>query len=137
MLRPAHESDFPFLRGVSSQPGDDALHAQIQGGRLRIIESESMNAPIGFLKFSILWETLPFIEVIWFTVHSRGHGLGRRAVESWEQEMKSRGFDLVLTSTALDETAQHFWRKLGYTDCGSLSVRNKPAELFLQKKLAE
>jgi ribosomal protein S18 acetylase RimI-like enzyme len=135
MLRPALESDFPFLRGLSHQPSDDALHAQIRGGRLRIIESEPINDPIGFLKFSILWETLPFIEVIWFTAGSRGHGLGQRAVQEWEEEMKSRGFDLVLTSTAADETTQRFWRKLGYVDCGSLSVRGKPAELFLQKHL--
>lgn len=135
MLRPAIESDFAFLRGLSPEPSDKALHAQIRDGRLRIIESESGSGPIGFLKFSILWETLPFIEVIWFTAGSRGQGLGRRAVQAWEEEMKSRDFNLVLTSTAADETAQRFWRKLGYVDCGSLTVRNKPAEIFLQKGL--
>jgi ribosomal protein S18 acetylase RimI-like enzyme len=135
MLRPAQESDFPSLRRLSgqTQPSDEVLHAQIQRGCLRIIETNS--ALIGFLKFSILWETLPFIEVIWLTESFRGQGLGSQAVREWEQEMGARGFDLVLSSTGSDETAQHFWRKLGYVDCGSLSVRSKPAELFLQKRL--
>ena len=153
MLRPAQATDLPFLRGLSdkNQPSDEALHAQIQRCCLRIIErSEPENpirvhscppvvspaTPIGFLKFSILWETLPFIEVIWLTEPSRGQRLGTRAVQEWEQEMQAKGFDLVLSSTAADEAAQHFWRKLGYTDCGSLTVRGKPAEIFLQKRLA-
>jgi GNAT superfamily N-acetyltransferase len=135
MLRLAQPSDLPFLCGLSDKrkPSDDALRAQIRDGRLRIIEWN--DTAIGFLKFSILWETLPFIEVIWLTEPTRGQDLGSRAVQEWEQEMKDRGFDLVLTSTAASETAQHFWRKLGYTDCGSLTVRNKAAELFLQKRL--
>jgi hypothetical protein len=53
----------------------------------------------------------------------------------WEQEMLARGFDCALISTQVDETAQHFWRKLGYADCGSFSVRGKPSELFMQRAL--
>jgi ribosomal protein S18 acetylase RimI-like enzyme len=146
MLRPAQPTDFPFLRRLSgkNQPSDQVLHAQIQRGCLRIIElapesssCETQSAlPLGFLKFTVLWETLPFIEVIFLAKASRHCGLGTQAVHAWEQEMRDRGFDLVLTSSGSDETAQHFWRKLGYTDCGSLTVRNKPAELFLQKRIA-
>ena len=29
---------------------------------------------------------------------------------------------MVLTSTQVDEDAQHFYRKLGYKDCGRLTV---------------
>lgn len=139
MLRAAQLSDFAFLRQLSTDPGDEALESQIRGGRLRIIESEAdgpaPSRPMGFLKFTVLWETLPFIEVIWLAQAQRGRGLGQQVVSEWELEMRGRGFDLVLTSTAADATAQHFWRKLGYTDCGVLTVRRKPAEIFLQKAL--
>ena len=47
--------------------------------------------------------------------------------------MKDAGFDLFLASIGADSDAQHFWRKMGYIDCGSLNVRDKPTEIFLQR----
>ena len=44
--------------------------------------------------------------------------------------MKDAGFDLVLALTGADTDAQHFWRKMGYIDFGSLTVRDKAAEIF-------
>ena len=46
---------------------------------------------------------------------------------------------MALTSTQSDESAQHFYRKLGYKDCGCLVINEgplaQPAELFLSKVL--
>ena len=133
MLRAANDHDIDFLRSLSHGVSDHALVAQIRDGRLRMAEHGGM--PIGFLKFCVLWETLPFIEVLLIIEAERAKGYGSCAVRAWEDEMKHRGFDLVLTSTQADETAQHFWRKLGYVDCGSLTVRNQAAEIFMQHKL--
>ena len=53
--------------------------------------------------------------------------------------MHTQGYDLVLTSTQSDEKAQHFYRKLGYRDCGGLGMdipgHTQPMELFLVKAL--
>lgn len=53
--------------------------------------------------------------------------------------MKSQGFDMLLTSTQVDENAQHFYRKLGYKDCGGLIMNSsrykQPMELFLSKEI--
>ena len=35
-------------------------------------------------------------------------------MEYWEKDMKSQGYGMLLTSTQVDEDAQHFYRKLGY-----------------------
>lgn len=40
-------------------------------------------------------------------------------IEEWEKDMKEQGYGMLLTSTQVDETAQHFYRKLGYKDSGS------------------
>ncbi len=132
-LRSALPADLDFLRRLSERPSDAIVEKQIKDERLRIIEAEGR--PIGFIKFYVLWETLPFIEVIVILESKRGSGHGTRAVRAWENEMASRGFDLVLTSSQSDESAQHFWRKLGYRDCGALAVRDEPAELFMQRGL--
>ena len=50
-----------------------------------------------------------------------------------------QGYGMVLTSTQVDESAQHFYRKNGYTDCGSLVMNipgyEQPMEMFLSKGL--
>lgn len=60
-------------------------------------------------------------------------------VEFWENDMKSQGYDMLLTSTQTDETEQHFSRKLGYKDCGGLIIdisgHKQPMELFLIKSI--
>ena len=69
----------------------------------------------------------------------RNKGYGRRLMEHWENDMKSQGYGLLLTSTQVDEEAQHFYRKLGYKDCGGLVIDipgyAQPMEMFLIKKI--
>lgn len=51
--------------------------------------------------------------------------------------MKLQGYTFLLTSTREDENAQCFYRKLGYKDCGGLTVDvpgyEQPMEIFLRK----
>ena len=86
---------------------------------------------MGFLKFYVLWEVLPFIEVLIVREDRRRCGIGRDAVRSWEREMAARSFRWALISTQADETAQEFWRRIGYRDCGSFTLPGWPAELFM------
>ena len=66
-------------------------------------------------------------------------GYGRRLMEYWEQDMKEQGYGMVMTSTQVDEEAQHFYRKLGYKDCGGFTVDipgyEQPMELFMSKQI--
>ena len=58
-------------------------------------------------------------------------------MEYWEKDMKSQGYGMLLTSTQVDEGAQHFYRKMGYRDCGGLIVNipgyEQPMEMFMSK----
>ena len=75
-------------------------------------------------------------------IHSgqRGNGYGQRLMAHWEADMKARGYGILLTSTQADETAQHFYRKIGYKDCGALLLGmphdTQPTELFLIKAIS-
>lgn len=50
---------------------------------------------------------------------------------------RKQGYGMLLTSTQTDETAQHFYRKIGYKDCGALIMTipgyEQPMEMFLAK----
>ena len=67
----------------------------------------------------------------------QGKGYGKKLMEHWENDMKSQGYGMLLTSTQVDEEAQHFYRKLGYKDCGGFVIDVKgyeqPMEMFLIK----
>ncbi len=90
---------------------------------------------VGVLRWSYFWDTIPFCDLVLLREDFRGRGLGRELVRHWEQELRERGFERVLTSTQIDESGQHFWRKLGYRDCGVLILDSEPGELFLTKRL--
>ncbi len=49
--------------------------------------------------------------------------------------MKSKGYELVMTSTLSNEQAQHFYRKLRYKDAGSLLLDDEPLEIIFTKSI--
>lgn len=53
----------------------------------------------------------------------------------WENEMRAHDYDWLLISTQSDENAQHFYRALGYEDCGCLIASEQPMEISLGKHL--
>lgn len=95
--------------------------------------------PAGIMYYSLLWDKLPFLNLICLDRACRGNGYGRLAMEFWEKEMAAAGFKMVLLSTQADETAQHFYRKLNYRDCGCLVLNDgplaQPMEMFFCKQL--
>lgn len=95
--------------------------------------------PQGILRWNLFWDNTPFCTMCHVDPRARRKGFGRRLTERWESDMRSLGYGMVLSSTQVDEDAQHFWRKLGYKDCGGLTVDvpgyEQPMELFLCKAL--
>ena len=67
----------------------------------------------------------------------RNQKYGKKLMEHWEQDMKSQGYGMVMTSTQVDEDAQHFYRKLGYKDCGGFVIDvpgyEQPMEMIMIK----
>lgn len=95
--------------------------------------------PIGLLRYNLFWDNTPFCTMLVIDKNYRGKGYGKQLMEYWEQDMKEQGYCMLLTSTQVDETAQHFYRRLGYKDCGGLIVDipqyAQPMEMFLVKAI--
>lgn len=93
--------------------------------------------PIGLLRYNLFWDNTPFCTLLFVDWAHHGKGCGRMLMEHWERDMKAQGYRMLLTSTQVDDTAQHFYRKLGYKDCGGFVVDipgfEQPMELFLMK----
>lgn len=96
--------------------------------------------PIGLLRYHLFWDNVPFCTMIFVEGKYQGKGYGKQLMEYWEKDMASQGYGMLLVSTQVNETAQHFYRKLGYKDCGSLVIDipgyEQPMEMFLVKAVA-
>ena len=95
--------------------------------------------PVGLLRYNLFWDNTPFCTILFIDWNNQKKGYEKELLEYWEKDMKSQGYDFVLTSTQVDETAQHFYRKLGYKDCGGLIIDipnyEQPMEMFLIKAI--
>lgn len=95
------------------------------------------NELVGLLRYNLFWDNTPFCTMLFIEEKCHGKGFGRKLMEYWEADMKLQGYGMIMTSTQVDEEAQHFYRKLGYKDCGGFVVDipgfEQPMEMFMIK----
>ena len=92
--------------------------------------------PVGWLRYDYLRDEIPFMTRLRIEEGYRGKGLGTKLVEFWEKEMADEDHDSVMTSALANrERAQHFYRALGYVDCGALLLPGKALEVFFRKTI--
>lgn len=133
MIRFAENSDLNTLAALDEHISIDELKHVIDCHR--VIIAESNGTIVGWLRFGLFWDNIPFMNMLYVVGEKRGIGLGTKLCTFWENEMRQRGFEFALTSTLSNERAQFFYRKRGYKDCGSLILPKEPLEIILMKEL--
>jgi RimJ/RimL family protein N-acetyltransferase len=138
-IRYVTEADREFWFTLDTELSEGEFALKIRDKRGYIICDD--NKTIGIMRYNLLYDTIPFLTLIYIAKYAQNKGFGRQAVSFWETEMHSLGHKMVMTSTQVDEKAQHFYRKLGYVDKGALFLDNTPfeqaQELFLLKVLTK
>ena len=124
---------FDWLNSKDQHIDEATLRKKIIDQQILIVTREE--TLIGWLRFGYFWDEIPFMNMLFLTKENRYKGIGKRLVGYWEDEMKKQQQKMVLTSTQANETAQHFYRKLGYQDTGSLLLEGEPTEIFFRKML--
>ena len=134
-IRYAAEADKIFWFTLDKHMSEDEFLLKVRDRRAYVICEG--NKPVGIMRYNLFWDNIPFLTLIHFDETYQGKGFGRQAMLYWEKEMREHGYKMVMTSTQVDEQAQHFYRKLGYIEKGSLSFDNtpleQPMEMFLTK----
>lgn len=94
---------------------------------------------IGLLRYNLFWDNTPFCTLLFVDWEFQKQGCGRLLMQHWESDMKAQGYGMVMVSTQVDEEAQHFYRKIGYKDCGGFIVDipgyEQPMELIMIKAI--
>jgi GNAT superfamily N-acetyltransferase len=136
-VRHASEADKAFWLSLDRHLPEGAFERKLASRHAFVLEVAGEGLAI--LRCSLFWESIPFCDLLYVAEGERRRGRGRALTEHWEREMKRLGFRLVMTSTQADEEGQHFWRRLGYRDCGSFILPfpgyEQPPELILAKPL--
>lgn len=129
-IRDVREEDKAFWMSIDRHVSEEGFCRKVRdhSGYL-LLEDEK---PVGLMHYSLLWDCMPFLNFIFLLDPYRGKGYGTKLLCHWEAEMKKAGFSMALISTQADEEAQHFYRRLGYKDCGCLVLNDCPMEQAME-----
>lgn len=101
-----------------------------------LVENER---PIGLLRYHLFWDNTPFCTMLSIETTYQSQGYGKMLMSFWENEMKDQGYGMLMTSTQVDENAQHFYRNIGFREAGSLIIDipkyKQPMEMFFIKEI--
>jgi ribosomal protein S18 acetylase RimI-like enzyme len=134
IIRYGNESDYDYICSNDKHLPQELIAAKINAREIILLLNEN-NDKIGWLRYGSFWDNIPFMNMLFINQEYRCKGYGADLVAFWENEMKNRGFKLVMSSTQSNEDAQHFYRKLGYKEAGCLILEDQPMEIMFTKKI--
>jgi GNAT superfamily N-acetyltransferase len=103
-----------------------------------IIIAELDGEPIGYLRLEYLWSNIPYIGIIFVTEPYRSEGIGRMILAFLEDYLRSRGYDVLYSSSQVNEPQSQAWhRSTGFVETGIISGINEGGigEVFFRKSL--
>ena len=136
-MRYASEYDIVFWYTLDSHLSENEFALKVRDKRCYVLCDD--DKPVGVMRYNLMWDYTPFLTLIFVDESYRGKGYGKQALLAWEAEMYEIGYKMVMTSTQVNEEAQHFYRKLGYYDRGGIFLdgtpSEQPQEMFMIKVL--
>lgn len=132
-IRIAKQKDLDIICRHDKHISREELKHSITRGRVYLLEEGGEFA--GWLRHGLFWDNTPFMNMLFILDNHRGKGYGKALLEYWENKMKEQNYKYVMTSTASDEYAQHFYVKLGYRTIGGFILPDDPYEIILIKEI--
>lgn len=133
-IRIAEKKDIETILQYDNHICKEELTSSIYLSRVYIYEEKTTF--IGWMRYNLFWDNTPFLNLIYILENYRGRGYGKKLITFWENQMRQKNYHCVMTSTASNETAQHFYKKLGYYQIGGFYYLDDPYEMIFLKKLS-
>jgi GNAT superfamily N-acetyltransferase len=133
---PARPGHIDWLIDRDRHVSDDWVRRCVSLGEYLVAEREG--EPVGFLRFSWFWGTIPYLEMIQVLAAHRRAGVGGTLLEAWQETMHGKGATLLLTSCVEEESEPRAWhRRNGFVEAGRMALGHlqTESELFLVKDL--
>lgn len=132
----AAPEDFDWLLKLDSHVPPAWVRRCIEHGEYLIARSAS--EATGFLRFSMFWGVIPFMDLIYVEPDQRSRGVGTLLFLAWQQHMHARGATVLMTSSMADEVGPQAWHERnGFERSGTLTFPSYQAapEAFFVKQL--
>ncbi len=129
----AQMSDLPLVAVLDSHIPLDRLEKCIRNNQIYVLKDDAANV-VGVLRYSLFWQTIPFLDLILLAPAFRRKGFGTQMMQMWEQQMQQCGYCDVLTSTQADEDAWRFYERLGYCRVGGFYPPEQNVEEWIYRK---
>jgi ribosomal protein S18 acetylase RimI-like enzyme len=113
--------------------GSDVLMTKIR--RREIILAVSGDDILGWLRFSMFYDHVPIITMLYVEKNDRRQGIARKLVARFEKRMMAWGAFMVMASSPAGDDARHVFRKLGYEDAGTIELNPGHRERLFRKGL--
>lgn len=132
-IREAMMKDLEVLVKKDSHILEQELIHLITLQRVYVIEEDTKF--VGWLRYNLFWDSIPFMNVLYIMEEYRQQGYGKALLTFWEMKMKELKHEVVMTSTVASEYAQHFYHQNGYETIGGFMQKKEYYEVFLEKML--
>ncbi len=136
-IRHVEQEDRTFWFGLDRHLSEEEFERKVRDKMGYVLLEDGI--PVGLLRYNLFWDNTPFCTLLFVDFAYHGKGYGKALMTFWENEMKNAGHGMAMTSTQVDEDAQHFYRKLGYKDAGGFVVNipgyEQPMEMMMVKEL--
>lgn len=127
-IRAANSSDYTALAEYDKHISPEVMAQKIERGE--VIAAFDGDTFIGWLRYGLFWDNTPFMNLLYVLNGYRGQGVGKALTMFWEEQMRSQGYSTLMTSTQQNETAQHFYERLGYNAVGGFVQTSGEYELI-------
>nr|MBA5586468.1 GNAT family N-acetyltransferase [Anaerobacillus isosaccharinicus] len=131
----AATNDYEYLKEKDRHVSAEMLERKIK--YKEVIVAKDGDQIVGWLRFGYFWNVVPYMNLIHVLDSYRGLDVGTNLGTYWENEMRSKGHQMVLTSTMAVETSQQFYRKCRYVDVGGFLLEKEGLEIMFKKNLNE
>ena len=96
-IRPVTAADHDFWFSLDRHLNEEEFIRKVRDHMGYVLTLDGR--PSGILRWSLFWDSIPFCSLLYVRNDCQHMGHGRRLTAYWEADMRSRGYDLVMTST--------------------------------------
>lgn len=93
MIRYADDNDFESLTKYDTHISEHDLKNSIASRS--VLASYENGALVGWLRFNLFWDSIPFMNMLYVLSEHRGKGHGSALVDFWEREMLESGYKML------------------------------------------
>ncbi len=126
MIRLANLDDLKYLKNYDYEVYD--IEADINNNLVYIIEEKEI---IGFLRYSLFWNRIPFINMLYIKDIYRNKGYGKELLNFFIKEMQNKRFENIMTSCVAKENGKMFFLKNNFNITGGFNPFKEGYELIL------